>query len=143
MFARCICLILTCATLATSAAQAQDKDQDLMCMLTGDCMSPAQLKKAIAAAQAFPLGSEKNPVRSDMPPGERAYLSRLRCSDGTPPRFDRAGDVGPGPYGGILDLYDLRCASGQPATSEVYVDMYHPGYQEPQAVPGFTIVPPQ
>jgi len=138
-------LVLASAGLVGSSAHSQNKntDKDFACMLMGSCMSPAELKKAIAAAQAFPLGSKNNPVRSDMPRGEEAYLKRLRCSDGTAPKFDRAGDVGPGPYGGILDLYEVRCASGQPAKSDVYVDMYHPGYQEPQPVQGFAIVPPQ
>jgi hypothetical protein len=102
-------------------------------------MTPAELKKAIAAAQAYPLGSKENPIRSDMPAGERAYLERLRCSDGNAPAFERAGSVGTGPYGGILDLYNLRCLSGQPATSSVYVDMYHSNYAEDEPVPGFTI----
>lgn len=145
MRAKYIILGLACAAFAGSAAQSQDKGRhdDIACMLMGSCLSPAELKKAIAAAQAFPLGSKQNPIRSDMPPGERAYLSRLRCSDGKPPEFSRSGSVGTGPYGGILDLYQLRCSSGQPATAAVYVDMYHPGYQEAQAVPGFTIVSPQ
>jgi hypothetical protein len=39
----------------------------------------------------------------------------------------------------MLDVYDVRCASGQPATTAVYMDMYH-AHVELRAVPGFTIV---
>lgn len=110
-------------------------------MLLGSCLSPDELKQAIVAADAYPLGSEKNPVRADMPSGERAYLERLRCSDGNAPIFDRAGNIGVGAFGSIVDLYILRCLSGQPSAASVYVDMYHRGYLEDRPVPGFTIKP--
>ena len=74
-----------------------------------------------------------------MPPGQRAYLARLRCSDGTAPAFQRRGSMGIGPYGAIVDLYDLKCAAGTPATAAVYMDMYH-DHVEDRAVPGFSIV---
>jgi hypothetical protein len=75
-----------------------------------------------------------------MPVGERAYLARLRCSDGNAPAFERAGSVGAGPYGKIMDLYHLKCLTGQPATASVYMDMYH-DHVEDRPVPGFTIKP--
>lgn len=86
------------------------------------------------------LGTRQNPVRVSGPAGERAYLARLRCSDGTTPAFERGGSVGVGPYGNILDIYDVRCPSGSPPGAEVYMDMYH-NRAEDAAVPGFTIVP--
>lgn len=95
--------------------------------------------KAIAAAAAHPLGSEQNPVRVNMPQGERNYLERLRCSDGNAPAFERGGSVGTGPFGNILDVYNVRCLTGTPATSSVYMDMYHGDYLENRPVPGFTI----
>lgn len=133
-------LALACAALAGSAAQSQPKDE-AECPIFGTCLSPAALQQAIAKAQAFPLGSARNPVRSDMPPGERAYLDRLRCSDGTAPAYDRAGSVGEGPFGTILDLYQVRCRSGTPAEAQIYMDMYHASYPEDRPVPGFTITP--
>src|SRR4051812_25012871 len=45
----------------------------------------AEIRDAIAAADAQPLGSLDNPVRAAGPDGERAYLARLRCADGKIP----------------------------------------------------------
>lgn len=92
------------------------------------------------APAAGSLGTAENPVRVSGPAGERAYLSRLRCSDGSPPAFEREGSFGDGPYGNIMDRYDVRCDSGTPARASVYMDMYH-DRAEDQPVPGFTIVP--
>ncbi len=104
-----------------------------------DGLKGKKLKTAIAAAQAHPLGSEKNPIRADMPPGERAYLARLRCADGNAPAFERLGSTGIGPYHNILDLYTVQCAGAQPVS--VYIDMYH-DHVETAPVAGFTIVAP-
>jgi hypothetical protein len=84
------------------------------------------------------LGTETNPVRCEDPKGERLYLSRLRCPDGKRPEFSRIGSFGAGPYGNILDGYRVKCAGRGDAT--VFMDMYHEGYVEKEAVPGFTIV---
>lgn len=83
------------------------------------------------------LGSEGNPVRCSGPPGERAYLSRLRCSDGKAPKFHRLGSYGAGPYGNILDGYNVKCEEKDAVT--VFMDMYHK-HVEKEPVPGFTIV---
>lgn len=85
-----------------------------------------------------PLGAKTNPVRCESPRGERAYLSRLRCPDGERPTFARIGSFGPGPYGNIIDGYMVKCEGREEAT--VFMDMYHEGYVEKEAVPGFTIV---
>lgn len=96
--------------------------------------------EAKAAAAGHALGSRPNPVRAIMPEGQRAYLDRLRCSDGSAPQYHRGGSVGDGPYGTIMDVYELKCLGGQPATASVYMDMYH-NHVEDRPVPGFTIVP--
>ncbi|MEM8697246.1 MAG: hypothetical protein AAGE05_14585 [Pseudomonadota bacterium] len=87
-----------------------------------------------------PLGSQANPVRADQPQGQRAYLDRLRCTNGRPPRYERAGNFGPGPYRTIIDGYEVECAGSAPASVMIFMDMYHRGHQEDEAVPGFTIV---
>jgi hypothetical protein len=85
------------------------------------------------------LGSETNPVRVLMPAGEQAYLHRLRCENGAPPKFNRKGSGGIGPYGKIIDYFDVECdATGKRAI--VVMDMYH-CIEEERAVPGFDIVP--
>jgi hypothetical protein len=99
-------------------------------------MDGEKLEAAIRAAEALPLGSDKNPVRVNMPVGEQAYLRRLRCEDGNAPGFDRGGSVGRGPFGFIVDVYNVTCPGK--AAVEVYMDMYHER-RENRPVPGFTI----
>lgn len=103
---------------------------------------PADAIPEIRRLEPGYLGSGNNPVRCEGPGGEKAYLNRLRCSDGTRPRYYRVGSVSsdpPNPYGNILDLYRVRCGK---TVVEVYMDMYHEGYVEAEPVPGFTIIKP-
>ncbi|ANU07012.1 hypothetical protein [Paraurantiacibacter namhicola] len=102
--------------------------------LEGDAMAAA-----LAEADKFPLGSSKNPVRVSQPQGQRAYLRRLRCPGGDQPAFGRVGNVGPGVFDSIVDLYEVECADG--SVHEIYMDMYHAGHVEDRPVPGFTITP--
>lgn len=97
--------------------------------------------RVAAAASAHPLGTEQNPVRVNMPAGQRAYLARLRCADGKAPTFHRIGSAGDGPYGTIMDGYQVDCPGSQPATNVIFLDMYHPNHVETKAPPGYTIVP--
>jgi len=94
-----------------------------------------QLKLDLSA----PLGSPSNPVRAHSPAGEREYLRRLRCLDGQPPKFERVGSLGKGPYGNIVDGYTVECPGAVPRA--VVMDMYHQGYREPAPLPGFAIAP--
>lgn len=126
--------------LGAPPAQAGDALSD---MLAGkSAMKGKKLEKAIEKADANPLGSEANPVRAAMPQGQRAYLASLRCADGKAPAFDRIGNMGVGTFGNIVDAYSVRCEGSEPAESQIYMDMYHAGYAETRAVPGFTIAVP-
>jgi len=87
------------------------------------------------------LGDEANPVKADMPQGERAYLARLRCDDGQAPAFVRMGSFGVQHSSHVIDGYEVTCAGGQPARTVVFMDMYHPGHVETQPVAGFTLLP--
>lgn len=135
-------LLLLVAGLAAAQERAADEPaaEELMRALGFGGMEGAALDKAIAQAASHPLGFSKNPVRADSPPGERAYLRRLRCADGTPPSFERQGSSGIGPFGRIMDIYRARCAGGEPAA--IYMDMYHKGAVEARPVAGFTIEAP-
>ena len=127
------------AGLAAVPAAAQNKPneaRDIMHQM-GIAPSAKQLASAIAAAAKHPLGSARNPVRENMPQGQRAYLARLRCSTGEAPAFDRRGSVGVGVFGFTVDVYDVTCPGAKPI--EVHMDMYHDG-PENRPVPGFTIV---
>ncbi len=91
------------------------------------------------------LGTESNPVRCDSPYGEEVYIRRLRDPEGHPPTFMRMGSFGPGPYGNMLDGYELR--SWVPPcvlhVDVIYMDMYHPGFVETRPVPGYSFVWPR
>lgn len=129
-------LIAALSVVPLAVAQADDLDD----MFGGGRYKGKKLEKAIEKASEHPLGSEKNPVRVNMPSGQRAYLARLRCSDGKAPQFQRGGSVGPGPFGSIVDVYDVNCGDAAPGNVPVYLDMYHSEHDEKNAVPGFTIV---
>jgi hypothetical protein len=132
--------LVACALIA--APTAAFAFNPLADMLAGrSAMKGKKLKKAIEKAAAFPLGSAENPVRAHMPPGQRAYLARLRCADGKAPEFFRVGSMATSPYGNIVDGYSVTCKDSSPAESLVHIDMYHAGHVEDAAVPGFTIVP--
>jgi hypothetical protein len=126
------------AAAVPAVVQAQDFTE-----LFGGRKAPAgkDLEKLIEQAQAHPLGSQENPVRADMPGGQRAYLNRLRCADGNRPTYSRVGSFGAGVYGRIIDGYEVLCKDSAPEKSMIFMDMYHPGHKEPAAVPGFTIIP--
>jgi hypothetical protein len=124
--------------LASSASVAQDVD--LSDIFGGGALEGEALEKATADAAQHPLGSDLNPVRVNMPEGQRKYLSRLRCENGKKPKFSRDGSVGGGPFGSIVDVYTVDCRKSAPGKVAVYMDMYHPEHRESKAVPGFTIV---
>lgn len=106
-----------------------------------------------AQSAASPLGSRDNPVRAEGPAGEREYLTRLRCPSGAVPNFERIGSFGSGVDGHILDGYEVLCdrplpdpdtlprSELAPGAVEIFLDMYHDGYREMAAVPGFTVLP--
>lgn len=128
------------ALLATGTAHAQSRPneaRDMMLQLGAPGLKGSALEAAIAEAEKHPLGSSENPVRENQPNGQRAYLRRLRCADGSQPLFERVGNVGEGPYGFIVDLFKATCAGHAPV--EIHMDMYHDG-PENRPVPGFTIV---
>ena len=127
-------------TTASAAATAGSDAAYLENMLAGhSAMTGAALEAELRSAAAFPLGSRDNPVRATRAPGQRAYLTRLRCADGSSPSFSRSGSVGYSRYNNIMDVYEVLCADSKPAQTAVFMDMYHPGYVENDAVPGFTI----
>ncbi|MGQ0558379.1 MAG: hypothetical protein ACT4OE_02155 [Sphingosinicella sp.] len=106
-------------------------------------LAPGQddMAEAIAAADAFPLGSQRNPIRVGGPAGERAYLARLRCADGTAPRVGRRVDGGIGGFGTIIASYALDCGEAAPGQAGLAFDMYHAEHVENRAPPGFSIQP--
>ncbi|WP_309622242.1 hypothetical protein [Novosphingobium sp.] len=134
---------LVAALVLTASAMPAQAEERLDRMMAGESwLQGKELDAAIATAEAHPLGSEANPVRVTAPQGQRAYLSRQRCSNGKAPTFFRRGNVGEGPFGNIVDLYIVTCDGAEPAESMVYMDMYHGGFMEKRPLPGFAGSPP-
>ncbi len=102
---------------------------------------PGQVRRAVEAAAAHPLGSGQNPVRAAGPPGAHDYIARLRCADGNGPRVGQRGSGGFGPFGSFLDSYPLDCGQAEPGRITLAMDRYHPQHREDRAPPGFTIEP--
>lgn len=130
---------------AEATAEVPEEDVDvgalLAQMLAGESQTQGDdLAAKIEEVSVHPLGTAENPVRAHMPPGQRAYLSRLRCSDLSRPEYYRAGSDGLSPYGNIVDVYVVTCADSEPANKQIYIDMYHSGHVEEEAVPGYGIV---
>jgi hypothetical protein len=107
--------------------------------------------------------SKEHAIEVCGPPGQREYLSVLRCTDGKPPSFGRAGNVGerndpagkvpesvmisqmnprrvlrPGEVDyHIVDLYKVGCSDGD---QSLFLDMYHCAGPQTSVPPsGFTM----
>ena len=91
---------------------------------------------ALASPTGQQLGSKENPIKCDMPDGERAYLTRLRGPNGEVPKINRRGSTGKGPDGHVMDIYVVVLGKQQ---IEVYMDMHHPGHVEEKPIDGFTL----
>ena len=104
-------------------------------------VSDAELARAVAAASAFPLGTAENPVRVGGPDGERAYIARLRCADGSRPKVGQRGAAGVGAFGSVIDAYPLDCGTAAPGKLTLVMDMYHDEHEEERAPAGFRIDP--
>jgi outer membrane murein-binding lipoprotein Lpp len=69
-----------------SGCASQKTDDDFLTQMLEGRAPKAQLSSTERAeVEKHPLGSEENPVLAQGPPGERAYLYRLRCPEGKPP----------------------------------------------------------
>jgi hypothetical protein len=138
-----VAVMIALAAPAQLKAQAQtppapEEPIDLLEALGVRLPQGEALAGMIAEAERHPLGSRQNPVRTAGVPGQHAYLARLRCADGKRPRYERAFSDGIGPFGRIMDIYNLWCGEER---GTVRLDLYHPDHVEVRPIPGFTIVP--
>ena len=139
------CFVLAAALLVT-VAEARPPREELpapeeLLEALGLGTSDAELARAVAAADTHPLGTAANPVRVGGPEGERAYIARLRCADGSAPRVGPRGSAGVGAFGSIVDAYPLDCGAAAPGKVSLVMDMYHSEHAEDRAPPGFSIQP--
>lgn len=122
-----------CFSAAIAAAQGSGSIEVV------DVLSPSGVKTVEPdwnAIETAPLGSRGNPIRAFEPRGQRFYLQRLVCADGSTPVFRRVGSGGRGPYETIVDIYDVGCGESH---RNVFMDMYHPRYVECRPAAGFDI----
>lgn len=136
-------LALTLAAPASAQPKPGDRTMSPEQMLREFGLGPDQddIRAAIEAAAAHPLGTAANPVRVGGPHGERAYIARLRCADGSAPRVGQRGNAGVGAFGTIVDVYPLDCGDAAPGRFDLVMDMYHEEHRETAAPSGFTILP--
>ena len=137
------CLLATIAVLAASPVSAQrlgartTSPESMIAQM--DRGSPQdELRALVAAADAHPLGTIENPIRVGGPDGERAYLARLRCSDGQAPQIGARSEAGVGAFGSIVGAFAVNCGN---ARSRLVFDMYHEEHVETRAPTGFTLLP--
>jgi hypothetical protein len=136
-------LVLAATSLAATASAKPPREQspaprDILAEV-GAGNTDAELQRAIAAAAAHPLGSAENPIRVAGPEGTRAYLARLRCSDGSSPRIAPKAEGGVGAFGSIVDLYRLDCGAAAPGKFDLRIDIYHEENVESRAPAGFRL----
>ncbi len=125
-----------------AAAQAQRSTPRQMMEELGVAPSAEEVVRAVEQARAHPLGSRQNPVRVSGAGGEHAYMRRLRCADGEPPRIGQRANIGVGVFGSIVDVWQLDCGDAAPGRFSLALDMYHDDHDETQAPAGLTLVPP-
>ena len=86
------------------------------------------------------LGTLDNPIRCENPSGERSYLEQLISTTHGFFQYQRMGCFAGGKK--PIDGYSIMDLSGTKFT-ELYFDMYHPGYIEQEVPEGFTRIDPE
>ena len=138
LFAFAAAAILAAPLSAKPPREQSPVSRDVLA-LAGAGNSDAAIAEAIAAANAHPLGTADNPVRVGGPEGERAYLARLRCGDGSVPRIGTRADAGTGAFGTLVAAFPIDCGAAAPGKASIVMDMYHEENSEDRAPPGFGI----
>lgn len=126
---------------APAAAQrlgARTQSPEQMVAQLNPASPEEEMRALVAAADAHPLGTLANPVRVGGPEGERAYLARLRCADGSAPRIGARHEAGIGAFGSVVGAYEIGCGAG---AGRIVFDMYHEEHVETRAPEGFTLLP--
>ena len=95
-----------------------------------------ELRRLVAEADRHPLGTSENPVRVGGPEGERAFLARLRCANGSPALVGPRSAAGVGAFGSVVAAYEVGCGGER---HRLVFDMYHEEHVETRAPAGFTL----
>jgi hypothetical protein len=107
----------------------------------GEGSSDAEIAQELATAASFPVGTLQNPVRVAGPDGERAYLTRLRCADGSLPRIGAQRPGGSDAFGNVADLAPVDCGGAASAHAEILIDVYQEEHVLEAAPAGFQLAP--
>lgn len=107
----------------------------------GQGSSDAEIAQELATAANYPVGSLQNPVRVVGPDGERAYLARLRCADGSLPRIGAQRPGGTDTFGNVADLAPADCGGVSPVHADIHVDIYQEEHVLEAAPAGFQLAP--
>ncbi|MDZ4263360.1 MAG: hypothetical protein U1B30_13655 [Pseudomonadota bacterium] len=137
-----VLLFTACATKPEQPAAQDVSDEELTSALVA--LFGENIPVDEKSLESIPLGTKENPVRVQGPMGQRDYLSRLVCENNEPvSAFRRSGSMGIGPFGNMIDLYEVICDANKGAVSHsVYLDMYHGDYQETRPAAGFIALKP-
>lgn len=137
------CFLIAAAAIAATAASAKPprEQSPTPINLFAEIGAGVSDDAAVMAAAAHPLGTLKNPVRVGGPKGERAYLARLRCADGSAPQVGARASAGVGAFGSVTNAYALDCGGAAPGKIDVVMDLYHDEHAENRAPDGLTIAP--
>ncbi|MFN3946158.1 MAG: hypothetical protein ACK4K7_14625 [Allosphingosinicella sp.] len=130
---------LAAAPAAAQKLGARTATPDQVLSQLGSGLTDEAIARDVAAAEAHPLGTLANPVRVGGPAGERAYLARLRCADGSAPAIGPSTAAGIGAFGSLANRYRLDCGPRAPGAVDVVFDMYHDGHVETRAPAGLTL----
>lgn len=131
--------LLALAIAAPAAGQrlgARTTSPEAMVAQMDQASPDDEMRRLIADAGAHPLGTAENPVRVAGPDGERAYLGRLRCANGSNVAIGPRSAAGIGAFGSVVAAYDLTCGSER---HRIVFDMYQEENVETRAPAGFTL----
>jgi hypothetical protein len=131
-------ILLPAAPAAAQRLGARTQSPEQMVAQLSPASPEEEMRALVAAADAHPLGTIANPVRVGGPQGERAYLARLRCADGSAPRIGARHEAGIDAFGSVAGAYEVGCGA---AAGSIVFDMYHEEHVETRAPAGFTLQP--
>ena len=130
-----VCTLTVSDVLADGTIEA--KPEHTVRYAHDDILQPSGAEPDWERINSGKLGSKDNPVRAYLPAGEVAYLTRLECQNGSSLAAIRTGSVENGPYGHVLDRFEVKCPGTE--VQIIYMDMYHPNAFEMEPVEGFKL----
>lgn len=121
------CIILAIALAVSSACSTDAQTIAPPGGAKSEDKAPAGVDPKLTSSDPEYGYSREKPIkvgpRSLGSAAQSAYLRTLRDEAGEPVKFKRAGSFGTGPYGNVLDGFEVKTSTGR--TFLLYIDMYH------------------